>query len=957
MSGKQNITIGVVKPNGSTTIVNENNVDLEQRLTAVENAQGIKTGASGKIFVVWTRIGYEYEVTYPLYYINGQAFPAGSKKITLEGSHATLDRTDTFGLNASGAFAIAGNPAAEPIAPTVDTANEIFITTRDVKANTVEPEADPNPTPVADVVVYKQNVEWQTTATSAGTNFNHTGEPFEGTKAIRLVSIIKFKDTVNIHDASQFDALRLKLLQNYQGSGYSAFTFKFLLNDTVVSSSETITSGIDYPFFKNPAVYETVLVDFNRFAFTSNDFNSIEITPIKPARFTGASLIDNVVLIAKSVHVVSSNNTIDTSYFVRKDSFHFNPIDTTGVITDLDISTKEGSGFTFIGTVTELHSLHNSNLIPKYFYGQDFYIKNDQATPFIIKHNSGVIQQERYIFLFPNEEDLEIQPKEIFHFKAIMTEYNGGTLEFVGKVVDLGNLIATAEEKLTIHDDDKIGNADSEDSNKTKFWKFSTIKTNLKTFFDNLYKTWILDIETTASVNYTLSIADIKKKTVFTATNPIALNVPTNATEAIAIGTKKSFTVQGTGVVTVQGAGITFVQKNLVFTTGDTFTIEKIDTDTWAVNGNLPVAGAKVPYTVFIDTVNGVDATGVIEDKTKPFKTDTAAYAALPTNNGNTWTFYFIDDNVTRVLSQFPSRKIMYVCYNTGTFDFSLWTGLTTIGFLYFEIPYATLLHNSATQTRFSSSNPCYINANTINIQTVSHSTGSSFFQMSGLIRANLITQRNTGNKIFFNGELIVETFDTTNTVLFSSAGSSNSKVNNLVLGGQSCTYGFVDGNLLIGKISGTGTLVIGLKNIDITGVSCPATINISLANGSCLTGVMSPNFLGGLSFQKGVAFSVISSYKGKLNNFDYSGGYTINIAIYNSYIITPGVFFVASASTSSTLCLIVNSVIEQTTPSALFTGVSASTPLTITKTGTFYSNATSLGSNVSIAASSLTSY
>ncbi|AOZ99591.1 hypothetical protein [Flavobacterium commune] len=590
MSGKQNITIGVVKPNGSTTIVNENNVDLEQRLTAVENAQGIKTGAPGKIFVVWTRIGYEYEVTYPLYYINGQAFPAGSKKITLEGSHATLDRTDTFGLNASGAFAIAGNPAAEPIAPTVDTANEIFITTRDVKANTVEPEADPNPTPVADVVVYKQNVEWQTTATSAGTNFNHTGEPFEGTKAIRLVSIIKFKDTVNIHDASQFDALRLKLLQNYQGSGYSGFTFKFLLNDTVVSSSETITSGIDYPFFKNPAVYETVLVDFNRFAFTSNDFNSIEITPIKPARFTGASLIDNVVLIAKSVHVVSSNNTIDTSYFVRKDSFHFNPIDTTGVITDLDISTKEGSGFTFIGTVTELHSLHNSNLIPKYFYGQDFYIKNDQATPFIIKHNSGVIEQERYVFLFPNEEDLEIQPKEIIHFKAIMTDYNGGTLEFVGKVVDLGNLIATAEEKLTIHDDDKIGNADSEDSNKTKFWKFSTIKTNLKTFFDNLYKTWILDIETTASVNYTLSIADIKKKTVFTATNPIALNVPTDATVAIAIGTKKSFTVQGSGTVTVQGAGVTFININLIFSTGKTFFLEKVGTDTWAVYGdNLTV--------------------------------------------------------------------------------------------------------------------------------------------------------------------------------------------------------------------------------------------------------------------------------------------------------------------------------------------------------------------------------
>jgi len=93
---------------------------------------------------------------------------------------------------------------------------------------------------------------------------------------------------------------------------------------------------------------------------------------------------------------------------------------------------------------------------------------------------------------------------------------------------------------------------------------------------------------------------------------------------------------------------------------------------------NLPL-GAKVPYTVYIDTINGSNSTGRLEDASKPFLTDAAAYAALPADNGNAWTFIFLCDNVTRVLtSNSLTRRIKYICYNTGTFNFYF-----TICFIY----------------------------------------------------------------------------------------------------------------------------------------------------------------------------------------------------------------------------------------------------------------------------------
>jgi len=70
---------------------------------------------------------------------------------------------------------------------------------------------------------------------------------------------------------------------------------------------------------------------------------------------------------------------------------------------------------------------------------------------------------------------------------ALNAKLNLGTYNGTASDLVLGKQIVSASEKTTINDNDQVGIADSEDSNKTKFWKFLTIKTVIKTYFDAIY--------------------------------------------------------------------------------------------------------------------------------------------------------------------------------------------------------------------------------------------------------------------------------------------------------------------------------------------------------------------------------------------------------------------------------------------------------------------------------------
>jgi hypothetical protein len=142
--------------------------------------------------------------------------------------------------------------------------------------------------------------------------------------------------------------------------------------------------------------------------------------------------------------------------------------------------------------------------------------------------------------------------------------------------------------------------------------KISTTKTgSVKAFYDwcvGKFQSLILSIETTSSISYTISLNTIHQKTVFTATNPIAFTVPTNASVSIPIGQSKLFAIQGSGTLTIQGSGIIFIGTTLVFKQGNTIKLTKVATDTWVVDGN---AGTSIPAVTTGEKLLSITSAGV----------------------------------------------------------------------------------------------------------------------------------------------------------------------------------------------------------------------------------------------------------------------------------------------------------------------------------------------------------
>ncbi|MDR6844494.1 hypothetical protein [Flavobacterium granuli] len=130
-------------------------------------------------------------------------------------------------------------------------------------------------------------------------------------------------------------------------------------------------------------------------------------------------------------------------------------------------------------------------------------------------------------------------------------------------VSNLGSQIAAAPEKTTIVDNDKIGISDSQDSNKTKFWKWSTIKAYILDYFRS-------QIEISGAV----TIQPSWHGKLIIATAPSTITVPatlsanhawegytmTGATVAWAITTPKSWE-NGTPTATPEKTTFAFFQR------------------------------------------------------------------------------------------------------------------------------------------------------------------------------------------------------------------------------------------------------------------------------------------------------------------------------------------------------------------------------------------------------------
>jgi hypothetical protein len=372
-----------------------------------------------------------------------------------------------------------------------------------------------------------------------------------------------------------------------------------------------------------------------------------------------------------------------------------------------------------------------------------------------------------------------------------------------------------------------------------------------------------------------------------------------------------------------------------------------IDTLTTTVN-NLPL-GAKVPYTVYINTQSGSDTTGRIEDATKPFLTDAAAFAALPADDGNAWNFVFLCDNVTRILTTNTlTRRIKYICYNTGTFNFSSFTISLLYKELYFDMPLCTLYYTGATEYNAidNAGRPWYINVDRLWIDCdyvlLSTTNLASKFIM------NTYYQRNGNYGVFVGGFIRIGVHDSTAVVLSTNSSNFDIIIKELKLNNRECTFSISAGSFIsnpIIKFSGTGTFITnGVINFDVTNLNTSAGTSIRLTAVTWVKGKTSSNFLGSI-FCSQEDVSNFINYEGRFNATGDSYGASVNISNCNITLVGALIYSNSGFAWPARTSKIKNSTFLQDTPQPLFNNFNAGTNHTIEKYGTINTNGT-IGDN-----------
>lgn len=81
-------------------------------------------------------------------------------------------------------------------------------------------------------------------------------------------------------------------------------------------------------------------------------------------------------------------------------------------------------------------------------------------------------------------------------------------------------------------------------------------------------------------------------------------------------------------------------------------------------------ADGLVPLSVFLDPINGNDATGSIENAKKPFKTFKALHEALPPDSGQTFNIYITGGNIP-ITRKVEVRNFNWIAYTNSTLDFT----------------------------------------------------------------------------------------------------------------------------------------------------------------------------------------------------------------------------------------------------------------------------------------------
>jgi hypothetical protein len=256
-----------VKGNGDLGTFSDDVQEIIDTNFPVLTQDGLKSGGD----VVWTGTGLVFDVTPANYVIDGAPYTSPETQITLDTADATFGRYDVFAVNASGAVVkITGTPAASPVIPQIDPANEIYLTAVFVGAGAT------TPTQISNEVVYDENTEWShSTSGTVVANFASTLNPHTGTKSILT--------TWSAPSNLIFTNGSTLVSSNYTTLSFYMRLTNAMANNTNVSvqifnGSSPVTNQVAAVFSKSTTgVYQLVSFNISQFNFTSSQFNSVRI--------------------------------------------------------------------------------------------------------------------------------------------------------------------------------------------------------------------------------------------------------------------------------------------------------------------------------------------------------------------------------------------------------------------------------------------------------------------------------------------------------------------------------------------------------------------------------------------------------------------------------------------------------------------------------------------------------
>ena len=274
--------------------------------------------------------GLEIEVIWPIHYINGTQYAAGTDTETLDAADATYDRFDAIIMTSAGLEKITGTPGATPEQPFVDPTTQLLVTYVLVEANEVDLTSD-------DVVVYDEGTETTVTSNNGTVDPLSTSGPLTGTYNLESGS---FNNTHYIDLTfttpqlrTAFDQMRLFLWlkATFSAGGTPTYLrFTFYNGVSAVSNTVNLTTG-NYNFVRTiVGSWQTIIMPLSAFTFTNNTFTRIRIT-FNGSNATGFKL-DNWTLQVGTVSYSPLQNTLTT---IATDSGNANadqPSDTFSIL-------------------------------------------------------------------------------------------------------------------------------------------------------------------------------------------------------------------------------------------------------------------------------------------------------------------------------------------------------------------------------------------------------------------------------------------------------------------------------------------------------------------------------------------------------------------------------------------------------------------------------------------------